>query len=77
MEQKGRNIIVHLNWNEKEFTESKSLKLLRVSTKPKGNEKGILIGKKKSASIIRRYETKLKMVRSPVKPKFAQKPEIE
>lgn len=52
-------------------------KLLRVSTKPKENEKEILISKKKSASIIRRHKTKLRMVRNLVKPKPAQKPELE
>lgn len=48
-------------------------KLLRVSTKSMKNGKEILISKEKSASIIRRYKTKLRMVRNLVKPKLAQK----
>lgn len=43
-------------------------KLLWVSTKPIKNGKEILISKEESASIIRRYKTKMRMVRNLVKP---------
>ena len=64
------------NNDEKDFPEGKTLsKLLRVSTKPIKNGKEILISKEKSASIITRYKTKLRIVGNLVKPKLAQKTE--
>lgn len=61
---------------KKNYQKVKTLsKLLSVSIKPIKNGKERLISKEKSASTIRKYKTKLRMVRNLVKPKLAQKTE--
>lgn len=72
--ERGRNKKKTQTAGMKKNSQVKTLsKLLGVSTKPIKNGEEILISKEESASIIRRYKTKMRSVRNLVKPKLAWK----